>query len=124
LMSNTMKAMNIDMDRLDTEMRAFLTGENLAQSQVRVNLGLDSEVIKSWGTGKKYVENFLKALEQSKYAGIAAQKTYSVATAAVKENLQSLSAEMTKPLFDSLAESADHFASSLFEIDKALALGR
>ena len=118
LMSNAMKAMNVDMHRLDSEMLAFLTGKNLSHSQVRLNLGLDSETIKSWGTGRQFVENFTKALEQSRYAGIAAQKTYSVATAAVRENLQSLAAEMTKPLFDSLAESADKFANSIFEMDE------
>ena len=118
MMSNAMQAMGIDMQRLDTEMRAFLTGKNLDNSQVRQNLGLDEKAIKSWGTGKKFLDNFTKALEQANYAGAAAQGTYSVATAAAKENMQSLAAEMTKPLFDSLTVSADQFANALFEIDK------
>ena len=119
LMSNAMKAMNIDMERLDSEALAFLTGKNLNNSQVRLNLGLDEKTIKGWGKGEQYIKNLVKALEQAKYAGEAAQNTFSVSTAAARENLQSLSAEMTKPLFDKLSESAGTFANALFEIDNA-----
>lgn len=120
LMGNTMKAANIDIQTLDKEMRRFLTGKDLGNSQVlKILSGLDEKTVKSWDTAAKFIDGFTQALKESKYAGEAAQRTYEVSTAAVKENMQSLAAEMTKPLFDDLSKAAYDFADAIFHIDAA-----
>ena len=117
LMSNAMQVLNVDMERLDKEMLAFMTGRDFSNSQVARNLGISAETVKQWREGGKFVQEMTAALEKFKYAGEQAANSFKAVSRDLSSTVESLAGDMTKGLLERVTAAMKDLSRAFYTLE-------
>lgn len=117
LMSNAMQVLNVDMERLDKEMLAFMTGRDFSNSQVARNLGISAETVKQWREGGKFVQEMTAALDKFKYAGEQAANSFKAVSRDLSSTVESLAGDMTKGLLERVTAAMKDLSRAFYTLE-------
>lgn len=118
LMSNAMQVLNVDMQRLDKEMLAFMTGKDFSNSQVARNLGISPETVKQWRDSGNFVKEMTAALDQFRYAGEQSATSFKAVSRDLSGTIESLASDMTRGLLDRVTKSMSELSRSFYTLEK------
>lgn len=119
-MSQAAGALGLPMNQLNEEIRDLLGGNiNPRNTRIATALGITNEQIKTAqkaGTLFDFVSTRLQAFS---VAGEATAKTFSGVMSNIKEALQNLAGDATKPLFDTLKTAGQAALEDVFDLKNA-----
>lgn len=119
-MAQAAAALQLPMDQLNEEIRSLLQGTiNPRNTRIATALHITNEQVKSAQESGKLFDFLNKRLEAFSIAGEATAKTFTGAMSNIKEALQQLSGEATKPLFDALKETGIAALEDIFDMKNA-----
>ena len=118
LMSNTLSAMNIPMDRLAAETKSILTNTRINQSQVAMTLGITKEDVTEWTKKGVLIDKIKERLEQMGYAGEAVEVTFEATKAYMDDVVKNLQGDMTKGFFEEVKKAMNTIAEAFYKIDE------
>lgn len=119
-MSQAAGALGLPMNQLNEEVRDLLGGNiNARNTRIATALGITNEQIKQAQAGGKLFDFVTGRLEAFSVAGEATAKTFQGVMSNVKEALQNLAGDATKPLFDALKFSGQKALEGIFDLDNA-----
>lgn len=119
-MSQAAGALGLPMNQLNEEVRDLLGGNiNARNTRIATALGITNEQIKQAQTAGKLFDFVTGRLEAFSIAGEATAKTFTGVMSNVKEALQNLAGDATKPLFDALKTSGQAALEGVFDLDNA-----
>lgn len=114
-MSNVVKALGLDMQRLGAETESIMMGKNLSHSAVAQRLKITKEEIASWGQGEQLIAGLNKRLEQFKYAGASVEDTMSAVREYYDDVMKNISGDMNKNLWQKMKEAMLAVADEIYE---------
>jgi hypothetical protein len=119
-MSQAAAALQLPMDQLNEEIRSLLAGTiNPRNTRIASALHITNEQIRQAQQAGTLFEFVTKRMEAFSIAGEATARTFSGVMSNIKEALQQLTGEATKPLFDKLKETGLATLEEVFDMKNA-----
>lgn len=119
-MSQAAGALGLPMNQLNEEVRDLLGGNiNPRNTRIATALGITNEQIRQAQKAGTLFDFVTKRLEAFSIAGEATAKSFSGVMSNVKEAVQNLAGDATKPLFDSLKETGQRNLEEIFDLKNA-----
>jgi hypothetical protein len=119
-MSQAAAALQLPMDQLNEEIRSLLAGTiNPRNTRIASALHITNEQVKQAQQAGTLFDFVTKRMEAFSIAGEATAKTFTGVMSNIKEALQQLTGEATKPLFDKLRETGLTTLEEIFDMKNA-----
>lgn len=119
-MSQAAGALGVPLNQLNEEIRSLLTGTITPRNtRIATALGITNKQIKEAQVAGNLFEFVTKRMEAFSVAGEATAKTFSGVMSNIKEALQNLTGDATKPLFDTLKTSGQAALEEIFDLKNA-----
>jgi hypothetical protein len=119
-MSQAAGALGLPMNQLNEEIRDLLGGNiNARNTRIATALGITNEQIRQAQKAGTLFDFVTKRLEAFSVAGEATAKTFSGVMSNVREALQNLAGDATKPLFDALKATGLKTLEEIFDMKNA-----
>jgi Membrane-bound metallopeptidase len=119
-MAQAAAALQLPMDQLNEEIRSLLQGTiNPRNTRIASALHITNEQIRQAKESGQLFDFVSKRLEAFSVAGEATAKTFSGSMSNIKEALQQLTGEATKPLFEQLKQIGIKSLEDIFDMKNA-----
>lgn len=119
-MSQAAGALGVPLDQMNEEIRSLLTGTITPRNtRIATALGITNQQVKQAQQAGKLFDFVTTRLEAFSVAGEETAKTFSGVVSNIKEALQNLAGDATKPLFDSLKITGQAALEELFDLKNA-----
>lgn len=113
-------ALGVPLNQLNEEIRSLLTGTITPRNtRIATALGITNAQIKQAQQAGTLFEFVTKRLEAFSVAGEATAKTFRGVMSNIREAIENLAGDATKPLFDALKINAQKTLESIFDLDTA-----
>ncbi len=113
-------ALGVPLNQLNEEIRSLLTGTITPRNtRIATALGITNAQIKQAQQAGTLFEFVTKRLEAFSVAGEATAKTFRGVMSNIREAIENLAGDATKPLFDALKVNAQKTLESIFDLDTA-----
>lgn len=117
-------ALGVPLNQLNEEIRSLLTGTITPRNtRIATALGITNAQIKQAQQAGTLFEFVTKRLEAFSVAGEATAKTFRGVMSNIREAIENLAGDATKPLFDALKINAQKTLEQIFDLDTARVSG-